>query len=126
MFNSTNITTGPSHVTVTEKKAPTDESVRLLREMEQAAEAKLQQSFRVAGCPMDLLLHTAHDPRNYQRVIHAHYRVGSVQYRVEHRVREDADRDEVIEGLVMAVARDLALNLLRGPITEAVRKHVRW
>lgn len=126
MFNRTHITTGPSHITITEKKAPTDESVRLLREMEQAAEAKLQQSFRVTGCPMDLLLHTAHDFSNYQRVLHAHYRVGGVQYKVEHRVREDAPRDEVIEGLIMAVARDLALNLLRGPITAAMQQHGRW
>lgn len=37
MFNTTIIRYDPSHVSVSEQRAPTDDSVRLLREMEEAA-----------------------------------------------------------------------------------------
>lgn len=37
MFDSTVIRTGPSHMTVSEHRAPTDDSVRILRELEDRA-----------------------------------------------------------------------------------------
>lgn len=46
MFNRYHINGSPDHVSVsvTEKRAPTDESVRLLREMEKAAQDKVLQA----------------------------------------------------------------------------------
>lgn len=48
MFNKTIIhqhaTSYPSHVSITEKRAPTDESVKLLKEMEEKAEEKLLEA----------------------------------------------------------------------------------
>lgn len=48
MFNKTIIhqhtPSYPSHVSVTEKRAPTDESVKLLKEMEKKAEEKLLEA----------------------------------------------------------------------------------
>lgn len=49
MFNTYLVSRQPSHhsVSVTEKRAPTDESVRLLKEMESAVREKVVESVRV-------------------------------------------------------------------------------
>jgi hypothetical protein len=41
MFNTHHTHIGGGHTTVTEKRAPTDESVRMLRELEEAAEKRV-------------------------------------------------------------------------------------
>lgn len=49
MFNRTYIQHGPSRVEVNEHRAPTDESVRLLREMEETARKSVIETYRVEG-----------------------------------------------------------------------------
>lgn len=49
MFNRTVINGGPSRVDVFERRAPTDESVRLLREMEASAREEVVESYRMEG-----------------------------------------------------------------------------
>ena len=62
MFNTTHIHTSPrsihvsQHTEVTEKRAPTDESVRLLREMEDAARQKVIDAIPVGNTDLDMKL----------------------------------------------------------------------
>lgn len=57
------INRGPDHVSVsvTEKRAPTDQSVALLKEMEKAAEEKWKGGIRLEGCPFDAIVHHHRD-----------------------------------------------------------------
>ncbi len=52
---------GTHYHTITENRAPTDESVRLLKEMETAARDKVQASIRVENCPVDCVLNAWED-----------------------------------------------------------------
>lgn len=59
---------GPRHTivsaTVTEKRAPTDESVRLLKEMEAEARKKITESTTVHNTEFTCKLHKYYDPAN--------------------------------------------------------------
>lgn len=46
-----------SNLTVTEKRAPTDESVKLLREMEEASKKEVIKSISVGGNGFDCVIH---------------------------------------------------------------------
>ena len=63
MFDTYRLESSPSYssVYVTEKRAPTDESVRLLKEMEHAAAEKLLESVRVENCGIDAVMHRYED-----------------------------------------------------------------
>lgn len=62
MFNTTHIHTSPrsihisQHSEVTEHRAPTDESVRLLREMEDAARKKVIDAIPLGNTDLDMKL----------------------------------------------------------------------
>lgn len=55
---------GPTNVNVTEKRAPTDDSVRLLKEMEDAARKKITESTTVSNTEFTCKLHKYHDALN--------------------------------------------------------------
>jgi len=65
MFDVHRHITKPQHITVTETRhehrAPTDESVRLLREMEQAAKEKLISVTRLEGNTLNATWHMFND-----------------------------------------------------------------
>lgn len=56
--------TSYTNVTVKEQRAPTDESVRLLKEMEQAARDKIIHSTTVANTEFTCKIHKYHDALN--------------------------------------------------------------
>lgn len=61
MFNRTVINSGPSRVDVFERRAPTDESVRLLREMEASAREEVVESYRMEGNGFSAILQRSAD-----------------------------------------------------------------
>lgn len=65
-FRDIIIDSGPSHtnVNVTEKRAPTDESVRLLKEMEAEARKKITESTTVHNTEFTCKLHKYYDALN--------------------------------------------------------------
>lgn len=54
------------HATVHEHRAPTDASVKLLNEMEQAARDKIEKSIRVGDTSFECVIHTQLDHINDQ------------------------------------------------------------
>ena len=68
MFNRiyNDVASGPTNTTVkvTEQRAPTDDSVRLLKEMEEAARKKITESTTVHNTEFTCKLHTMYDPVN--------------------------------------------------------------
>lgn len=68
---------------VTEKRAPTDESVRLLKEMEEAARKKITESTTVHNAEFTCKLHKMHDPFNDQDLYAIIYTLNGKQSRVD-------------------------------------------
>ena len=67
MFDQANFLASqfPSHVTVNEKRAPTDESVRLLSEMQQAAENKVLKTTKLEANILNATVHSMKDTLNW-------------------------------------------------------------
>lgn len=65
--------TRTEYVTTTEKRAPTDESVRLLREMEAKAREQVDAAVRVDGNGFSALAHLEFDCMSDQNVVRIHF-----------------------------------------------------
>lgn len=113
----------PSHtsVDVTEKRAPTDESVRLLSEMEQAARQKVVQSIRLENCPVDAVIQRHDDFLNVQMVFSIHARIGGqvVEARKTFDLKGDIGFTVIAEGLMQALAEQIAMRVLGPAINKA-------
>lgn len=60
------------HISITENRAPTDESVKLLREMEQKAEERIVETVRVQNTVFDCVVHSwweAHSDKQCFRAV---------------------------------------------------------
>lgn len=105
-------------VEVTEKRAPTDESVRLLREMEAEAQKRIVATTRVADMGIECVVHQMEDCLNYQTNFLIVYSLNGNKHRVnfdyEHRSESRFERmDNVVNGLADALAKSMAANLLQ-------------
>lgn len=119
--------TQPAHTeyvtrTVHEHRAPTDESVKLLREMEQAAQAKIDQSIRLEGNGFECVVRTERDEINDQRVAVAVFVLNGKRMRAEARVGGGMrDPAEIATALRDAVAKVLAVELLAPALSDALK-----
>lgn len=50
-----------SDIRITENRAPTDDSVRILKEMESAAENKILQSVKIGNSNIEIVVHSIYD-----------------------------------------------------------------
>jgi hypothetical protein len=128
MFDKTLILSAGRHdsyqrTEVHEHRAPTDASVKLLREMEQAALDKIMATVRLEGCPVDCMLAQMRDPfGDYQFFIR--YKLGTVTREVRHDFRPRFNlaphdlREQAIGELRDALAKDIAIGLLDQPIRQ--------
>ena len=109
------------HTTVREVRAPTDESVRLLREMEQAAQSKVDNSVRVENCPIDMVVHEMTDHLNARQNYKAIYKINGHRREVFLAFDVWKTGDEIAMELVDSVARDIAVTLLAPHLRAAIR-----
>jgi hypothetical protein len=105
MFDSYHISTRPQHVSVdiTEKRAPTDESVRLLRDMERAAEKRVTEAIRLDGNVFKGALHRQDDGLSDRTLWRAIFDLNSK--RID--VRIDQARDEHMADFAPRMAREI-------------------
>lgn len=101
-------------VNVTEKRAPTDESVRLLKEMEEAARNKVLETIVVADTSFECKIHKVMDPINDQDVYGVVFSLGKQKRRTEVRVDryKKLTPQEVAVAIRDAVAVDISNHLL--------------
>lgn len=101
-------------VNVTEKRAPTDESVRLLKEMEEAARNKVLETIIVADTSFECKIHKVIDPINDQDVYGVVFSLGKQKRRTEVRVDryKKLTPQEVAVTIRDAVAVDISNHLL--------------
>lgn len=123
MFDTYRLGTPDVHVhhNVTEKRAPTDESVRLLREMEQAAEKKVLETIRVANTVSECVVHVMRDDFSDTTKYRCIYKLSGARRTVnyEHVRGRNVERGAGLRGLCDAVAKDIAVQLVSGFITQA-------
>lgn len=77
-----------ARVEITEKRAPTDESVRLLREMEDAARKQVDLAIHVGNTTFECVVHRARDFASCCVHFRAIFKLNGVQRTAEHIVRD--------------------------------------
>lgn len=105
-------------VHVHEHRAPTDASVKLLREMEQAAEAKVIEAVRVGNISFECVVHREVDNLNDQVVFRAVFKLNGKQETAEHRRerRNASDLAAAWRALRDEIARVIATRMIEGAL----------
>ena len=100
--------------TVTEKRAPTDDSIRLVREFEQKAEDRWTNSMRLDSTVMDGIIHSYHDSLRCQMVYAIIININGKNIRVDHSISTMSFKtvEENIGDLITAVSSRLACELV--------------
>lgn len=116
------VRSSPSHVSVhhEEKRAPTDESVRLLREMEAKAREQIEQSLRIESCGIEAIVHRQDDPMDAKTRFAIHYKVNGHQRKCYASGDWKADAMENLEAVWKALADDLAAYLMSGIAKQVI------
>lgn len=107
-------------VSVTEKRAPTDASVALLREMEAAAKAAVIASVRVVDCQIDIVVHAQEDQLNDVRRYRVIYSVNGIRRVVDTHTNSGATKEERALKLIEELGADIAATLLRPHLMKAI------
>ena len=90
-------------------RAPTDESVKLLKEMEEKAEKKITDSIRVKNSDIEMVVHHKFDHLNQQDMYTVLYRLNGKKEIVRVNCNEWNNHQEEI---LKAVSEHIAINLL--------------
>ena len=124
MNNQRHNIVGVLNATITEKRAPTEDSVRLLREFEQQAKSEIIKSIRVSDNTFDCVLHMMDDHLSCQKMFRVIYSLNGKKLTTDYRcdMSLDSGIDVMITGLIDALARDIALEILQEPITKAIKQ----
>lgn len=93
---------------VTEKRAPTDESVRLLREMEQKAQDEVIQSIRLQNTEFDGVIHVMRNIMDCTTSYRCVFKLNGKKFMAEHVAKEWDDKDSRVIGIRDAVAKEIA------------------
>jgi hypothetical protein len=111
---------GPTRVDVHEHRAPTDQSVKLLREMEAKAESNILATIRLTDCPVDCVIH--HMKSSLTQRIHfiVMYKISGKEYRLDYHSDPFVDRtpEQIVVGIKTALALDLSIHLLSPGFTK--------
>lgn len=93
---------------VHEHRAPTDESVKLLKEMEAAAEKKRTDAMRIEGNGFNCIVEFVQHMMDYSAEAVAVFDLNGVRKRISHRMPMDTERGKLLIGLRDEVAKALA------------------
>lgn len=102
------------NTTVTEKRAATDDSVRLLKEMEEKARERIVESMILPNNLLSGTVHRQHDIINMAIYFHVHYQLNNVKREARTRVI-DGGRESIgenIEAIYKALSEDIARILI--------------
>lgn len=121
MFDTYEVGSRSVDVTVrhTEQRAPTDESVRLLKEFEDKARGKVVESLRLTNNTVEAVIHRHDDPMNMQTHFCIFYKVNGQQREVRCHVEDyKSEIRDKLDAIWTAVAGDMARFLLGKVVTR--------
>ncbi len=110
---------------VTEKRAPTDESVRLLREMERAAEDRLVMAMKCDATAFSFRAFIFFDPANnpFEKRLRVRFSLGDNEYDIDASI--DVERAKTKEEAIVLirdlVAKQVANQILQGSFSDLVK-----
>ncbi len=110
-----------SHKSVTEKRAPTDESVRLLDEMQKAAETRLVCAISCQSTKFSFTAHVFEDPSNmFERRMRVRFGLGESNYDLNVLLDREtvSTRDQYIAAVHRLLAETIAGKILVGSYSE--------
>lgn len=102
-----------SHSTVTEKRAPTDESIRLLKEMEQAATQKVTNAIRLTDMGVECVIHSYEDHLNQQIHFCVMFSLSGKKMTADVRLNGfDISTEDIAKALIKEVSETIAIEML--------------
>lgn len=107
-----------------EKRAPTDDSVRLLREMEQKAEEQWTHSMRLDNTFLDGIVHYRQDFHRCMAIYHVIIKVNGKEVVVDKAIPFDwcTDSETVMAMLTAEVAKALAISVVCPAVNKLIRR----
>lgn len=110
-------------VTVHEHRAPTDQSVALLKEMEQAATAKLIDATHIGDTAFECVVHQFLDHASDSTILRAVFSINGKKMTAEHRARPRSGDEEAAAmiGLRDEVAKTIATHMIASTFAAARR-----
>ena len=97
-----------ANVSVTENRAPPDESVRLLREMEQKAEREILQAVRLDGNEFKGVMHKTYDPMTDEDRYAVIFELNGKRYKIIESCQRGETMEKFVQRLRDAVANELS------------------
>lgn len=114
---------GAVDVNVTENRAPTDESVKLLREMEQKAQEQVLKAISINNTEVEGVLHMMRNPLSCTYVFRFLYQINGKKMTTDFEVNEfELPKYKWIDGLINAVATDIAREILLTPFSSITKE----
>ena len=101
-------------------RAPTDESVKLLHEMEQKAQDKIEKTVRLESNTLNAVLHQMTDPLNLDSVYVIQLDLNGNRHRCVIRIDSLKNKEERIKYIVQELSNQIACEVLKGVSDELV------
>lgn len=117
IFDEVHLGSRHSSVTIKNYAAPTDESIRILQEMEEKVRSRILTSVQVKDSLIDCVIHHVADPLNLKLKFAVIYSLNGVKHRVNIDTNPFDGFDAVISKLLKAVSEDIAVEILGGPFS---------
>ncbi|QIG69799.1 hypothetical protein EVB81_230 [Rhizobium phage RHph_I46] len=116
MFDRTHVhvhrPAGPSYVHVDEHRAPTDESVKLLKEFEKEAQEKVDKSVRLESNLLRGVVHAGIHHLSHDRQFDFHFELNGRRYKFSSTVPIHLDRQSRTDKLIGDISAQLAEELV--------------
>lgn len=119
----------PVYRDITINRAPTDESVRLLSEMQAAAEKKVVQAITVADSTFECVVHRWRDMMNGKYVFRAVFSLNGKKMTAETTIEErKADNDKTAAWITLRdeIAKVIATEAINGALQQMTRTTATW
>src|SRR4030095_2588560 len=126
MFDHYTIRAGDTHHShthsITEKRAPTDESVRLLREMETKAKEQVIAAVQVIDNSFNIVVHAHHDNLYMNIIIMMVYSINGKRHESKFTLNPMKKKEQWIPELVECLGKDIARLVLAEPMGKVMRE----
>lgn len=126
MFDRYSISSGSQHITakisVEEKRAPTDVSIQLLREMEDKARKEVIGSLTIQGNNFSAVVFECWDPIFFNKIYRVVLELNGYRSFVDVSIPDGSTQEEIINILITRVGEHVAKNMLYHAFKEGIEK----
>ena len=115
MFDRINLATSPAYpqtVNIKEVRAPTDDSIKLLRELEEKIEKSFIESFRLPDNKLEGVVHKQFDVHSQSEVYLVIYKLNGVNRTVKIQVFVPLSRNDLLIKVYEEIGKDVAAYLM--------------